>query len=138
MDVTVECNQIGNESGNEKIQNVELEEIRCRLREAKLAYREKQRQLLKKKIRLVEDVQPVENINTDELLKLAQTIKRKNQITCEVLKAIMNTLLSNKKNIQVFLSVDGSLQALLRALSSEFQKYFLAFHQSIENSKLFF
>lgn len=95
----------------------ELQELRYRLREAKTTYRNKQRECQLRKIRYISDVQIVENINRDELIKLAHKLKHKGQVKCGVLQAIMNSLLESKDNIKTLLDVDGALQGLLRALS---------------------
>ncbi|KAK6626307.1 hypothetical protein RUM43_006618 [Polyplax serrata] len=114
----------------------ELQELRCRLREAKTTYRNKQRECQLRKIRYISDVQIVENINRDELVKLAHKLKHKGQVNCGVLQAIMNSLLESKDNIKTLLDVDGALQGLLRALSGQNENFQLLAARCICNLAL--
>ena len=104
---------------SEKEQKIELNELRNRLRDAKLEYRQKRRETLINEKRFVKESKPVECVSATELISLAKSLKHKNQITCESLKIIMNTLLEDRENISAFLTVDGALPALLRALSGK-------------------
>lgn len=94
------------------------EKLRINIRDSKSANRNKQRQSSFQAARVTDGSNLIiSECTIEDIAKIASKIKIRSQVTSDLLKNLMNNIVSNKENVRLFLKVDGSLQALLRAFS---------------------
>lgn len=94
-----------------------MEEVRNFIRKTKSDERKTVRESLLNRNRTIGNLNVNNEISKEDLIKKANALKVKSAVTSELLSELKDAFLQNKENIDIFLSVDGALHGLVRALS---------------------
>ena len=96
-----------------------MEDRRDLIREEKFKERRNVRESLLNRNRNVENIDKSSLITSTDLIKKANELKQKSLVTSSLLSLLKDAFMQDKENINIFLSVDGALHALVRALTGK-------------------